>query len=248
MAEESKQTSLREDYLGALERSKGSNRDTEGLGAMAIAGGALIIGSVDAINGQDGEEVEFPVTRHELHALAEYWWTARIDHDFDWFAYQQTGSSEWRWSQYINRRLNRLHGTLGQEAMDKAFNDASARWRKLYKIDDEGWKTFTEGTDEKQEAWREAQWRKQEEAEVQAAVRELAEDVSKSERSNDYAGKTEQALADRKCLTCGVPLPNGTKYVWQGKNRWCEKCFWGEDSEDATTRIPSESGALRRRT
>ncbi|MGC2280457.1 MAG: hypothetical protein WA603_10600, partial [Candidatus Acidiferrales bacterium] len=61
------------EYLGALERSKGSNRDTEGLGAMAIAGGGLIIGSVDAINGQDGEEVEFPVTRHELRALAEYW-------------------------------------------------------------------------------------------------------------------------------------------------------------------------------
>ena len=52
---------------------------------MAIAGGGLIIGSVDAINGQDGEEVEFPVTRHELRALAAYWWTERLDHDFDWF-------------------------------------------------------------------------------------------------------------------------------------------------------------------
>jgi hypothetical protein len=39
-----------------------------------------------------GEEVEFPVTRHELHALAEYWWTERIDHDFWFFLYQQTGS------------------------------------------------------------------------------------------------------------------------------------------------------------
>ena len=155
MAEESKQKSVAEDYLGALDRSKGSNRDTEGLGAMAIAGGGLIIGSVDAINGQDGEEAEFPVTRHELHALAEYWLTERIDHDFNWFVCQQTGSSEWRWSVYIDRRLNRLGQILGEEAMDKAFNDVAARWRKLYKISDEEWKVFTEGTREEQDAWRE---------------------------------------------------------------------------------------------
>ena len=49
------------EYLDALNKSLGSNRDTEGLGAMAIAGGGLIIGSVHAINGQDGEEVEFPI-------------------------------------------------------------------------------------------------------------------------------------------------------------------------------------------
>ncbi len=231
MAEESKQTSLREDYLGALERSKGSNRDTEGLGAMAIAGGALIIGSVDAINGQDGKEVEFPVTRHELRALAAHWWTERVDHDFEWFVYQQTGSSEWRWSAYIARRLDRLGQILGQEAMDKAFDDAAARWRKLYKIDDEEWRVFTKGTEEQQEVWREAQWRKQEEAEAQAAVRELAEEASKSEGSSalDHAGKGKQTATDYKCLTCGVPLPKGTKYVWQGRNRWCEKCFWSED-------------------
>ncbi len=143
------------EYLDALSKSLGSNRDTEGLGAMAIAGGGLIIGSVDAINGQDGEEVEFPVTKHELRALAAYWWTERLDHDFDWFVYQQTGSSEWRWSAYISRRLNRLGQILGEEAMDKAFDDAAARWRKLYKIDDEAWRVFTDGTEEQQEAWRE---------------------------------------------------------------------------------------------
>ena len=242
MAEDSKQKTVAEDYLGALDRSKGSNRDTEGLGAMAIAGGGLIIGSVDAINGKDGEEVEFPVTRHELHALAEYWWTERLDHDFDWFVYQQTGSSEWRWSVYIDRRLDRLQGILGKEALDKAFDDVAARWRKLYKISDEEWKVFTEGTREEQDAWRDAQWRKQEEAEAQAAVRELAQDASKSEGSSDYPSWTEQAPVDHKCLTCGVPLPGGTKHVWQGRNRWCERCFWGEDGEDAIGKVPAELG------
>jgi predicted RNA-binding Zn-ribbon protein involved in translation (DUF1610 family) len=56
----------------------------------------------------------------------------------------------------------------------------------------------------------------------------------------DYGGKTKQAVADHKCPTCGVPLPKGTKYVWQGKNRWCEKCFWGEDGDDAI-KVPAES-------
>lgn len=186
MTEESKQKSVAEDYLDGLDRSKGSNRDTEGLGAMAIAGGGLIIGSLDAINGKDGEEVEFPITRHELRALAAYWWTERIDHDFDWFVYQQTGSSEWRWSAYIARRLNRLGQILGEEAMDKAFDDASARWRKLYKISDEDWKVFTQGTSEEKDAWRE-KLVVREEALTQQEAKALAEafgaeDAAKNER------------------------------------------------------------------
>jgi hypothetical protein len=187
MAEESKQKSVAEDYLGALDRSKGSNRDTEGLGAMAIAGGGLIIGSVDAINGQDGEEVEFPVTRHELRALAAYWWTERLDHDFDWFVYQQTGSSEWRWSVYITRRLNRLDQILGEEAMDKAFDGAAARIRKLRNISEEEWKVFTEGTREEQDAWRE-KFAVDEEAVTQPEGKALAEafgaaDAAKAEEN-----------------------------------------------------------------
>jgi hypothetical protein len=50
-----------------------------------------------------------------------------------------------------------------------------------------------------------------------------------------------RALGFYKCATCGEPL-HGTKYAWQGKNRWCLACFWGEDSEDAVTKIPAESG------
>lgn len=199
MAEEGKQKIVAEDYLGALDRSKGSNRDTEGLGAMAIAGGGLIIGSVDAINGQDGEEVEFPVTRHELRALAEYWWTERLDHDFDWFVYQQTGSSEWRWSVYITRRLNRLGQILGEEAMDKAFDDAAARWRRLYKIDDEDWRVFTEGTEEQQEAWREKKLSAVTQPEGKALAEAFgAEDAAKNERRGGIAPDFEHVCEEKE--------------------------------------------------
>ena len=201
MAEESKQKIVAEDYLDALSKSQGSNRDTEGLGAMAVAGGGLIIGSVDAINGQDGEEVEFPVTRHELHALAEYWWTERIDHDFWFFLYQQTGSSEWRWSVYMDRRLDRLHGILGKEAMDKAFDGAAARIRKLRNISDEEWKVFTEGTREEQDAWRE-KFAVDGEAVTQPEGKALAEafgaeDAAKNERRGGIAPDFEHVCEEK---------------------------------------------------
>lgn len=142
------------DYVDQLQESVGTNRDTEGLGAMAV--GPFIIGSVDAINGESGKEVpEFVSTRHELAQLAGYWAGERIEHDFDWFLYQSTGSSEWRWSAYINRRLNRLTEVLGPEAMRGVREDSIASFRERYpKVTDEDWRVFTEGTEEEQEAWR----------------------------------------------------------------------------------------------
>jgi hypothetical protein len=142
------------DYLDRLEKSVGSNRDADGLGTMAA--GPFVIGSVEAINGEDGKEVpEFVATKHELEQLAEYWALEGIEHDFDWFVYQSTGSSEWRWSVYIDRRLNRLSEILGPEEMQRAHKAAVASFRKHRpKLTDEDWRVFTEGTEEEQEAWR----------------------------------------------------------------------------------------------
>jgi hypothetical protein len=58
-------------YIDRLHNSAGSNRDTGGLGTMAV--GSLIIGSLDAINGKDGKEtLEFVATSHEIKHLARY--------------------------------------------------------------------------------------------------------------------------------------------------------------------------------
>jgi hypothetical protein len=140
--------SILKDYLDRLTESAGTNRDTEGLGTMAV--GPLIIGSVDAINGEDGREIpEFVATRHELKRLADYWAKQRIEHNFDWFLYHSSGSSEWRWSTYIDHRLTRLTEVLGQEAMRRVQDDVIVSFRKRYpKITDEDWKGFTAGSDE----------------------------------------------------------------------------------------------------
>jgi len=142
------------DYLDLLRESMGSNRDSKGLGAMSV--GPFVIGNVDTICGEEGEEVpEFAATRHELKQLAEHWALERMEHDFYWFVCQCTGSSEWRWSVYIDRRLNRLSELLGPEAMQKVLNAAVASFRKHRpKLTDEDWRIFTKGTETEQEAWR----------------------------------------------------------------------------------------------
>jgi hypothetical protein len=145
-------------YFDRLNKSKGTNRDTEGLGTMAI--GPLIVGDIDAINGEGGKEVpDLVPTKHELCQLAEYWLKQRIERDFVWFVNQTVGSGEWRWSEYISRRLDRLHLALGLDSMLKARENAFATFRKQYpKITDEDWRVFTEGSEEEQEAWREKLW------------------------------------------------------------------------------------------
>jgi hypothetical protein len=143
------------EYLDRLQESKGTNRDADGLGPMAV--GPIIIGKVDAIHGETGKEVpEFPATGHELIQLAKYGMLERIECDFDWFLFQSIGSTEWRWSEYIDRRLDRLYQVLGREMMRKAQEDAVALFRQRHPdITDEDWRAFTEGTDDEQEAWQE---------------------------------------------------------------------------------------------
>ena len=142
------------DYLNRLQESKGANRDTDGLGVMMV--GSFAIGNVDAISGEGGNEApEFVATRHELGNLAEYWMLEGIKHDFDLFVYQSSGSSEWRWSVYIDRRLSRLREILGSEAIQNIQKDAIASFRKRYPtITEEDWRVFTEGTEQEQETWR----------------------------------------------------------------------------------------------
>ena len=151
--DEEQQNSAKE-YLERLAASSGNNRDSNGLGNMAV--GPFVTGSVDAVNGEDGKEVpEFVATTHELKQLACYWAEQRIERDFHWFVYQATGSSEWRWSVYIGRRLNRLSEILGDQAMEEVWKKSIASYRRSYpKITDEDWRIFTTGTEEEQERWR----------------------------------------------------------------------------------------------
>lgn len=151
------------DYFDRLEKSIGTNRDTKGLGIIGTAG-RCTMGSVDAINGEDGKEVtEFVVTRHELKQLARYWAEVRIEHDYFYFVSTCSGSSQWRWNVYIDRRLDRLTKVLGHEEMQRVWDDAVESYRQCHpEITDENWRVFTSGTEEEREAWRKAVWEEEE--------------------------------------------------------------------------------------
>ena len=116
MSEEQQQPCKAIDYFDTIETSVGTNRDTKGLGTMGL--GCCIVGSIGPINGEDGKEVpDFDLRSMSSSSWPRYWIGERIDSDFEWFAYQQSGSSEWRWSVFISRRLNRLAEVLGEEAV-----------------------------------------------------------------------------------------------------------------------------------
>ena len=176
MSEEQQQPREGLDYIDKMEASVGSNRDTQGLGTMNV--GHCTVGSVGPINGEDGKEVpDFVPTLHELKQLASYWVHERIDHDFEWFAYQQTGSSEWRSSVFISRRLNRLAEILGEDAMQQVRKDAVEAYRKCYpKINDEDWRVFTTGTEQEQEAWRMKFWKEMSPGTQQVAKQQSSEE------------------------------------------------------------------------
>jgi hypothetical protein len=52
-----------------------------------------------------------------------------------------------------------------------------------------------------------------------------------------------RALGFHKCATCGAPIGNGIRFAWQGRTRWCEECFWGDDSQSAISDVPTDFAA-----
>jgi hypothetical protein len=134
------------------------------------------------------EEVpEFVVTRHELRQLARYWYDERIFKSFWFFIYQSTDGFEWRWSVYINYRLDRLTQVLGTEAMQELLDDAVKSFRnRCTQITDEDWRVFTSGTEDEQQAWREKVLIEDELAEVTAEQARELHAAFGTQQASDY--------------------------------------------------------------
>ena len=78
----------------------------------------------------------------------------RLEEDFDWFLYQSSSSSQWRWSAFINRRLNWLAEVLGQEAMRVVQDDAILDPQTLpQRSPMKTGGSSPRGSEEEQEAW-----------------------------------------------------------------------------------------------
>jgi hypothetical protein len=93
--------------------------DSNGLGGPS--------GYDSEVHGPDSEEVlNFAPTRNELIHLVKHWAAIVIGHRF----YQQPGSSESRCEAFAGRRIDRIATVLGEEAVEKAINEAEEEFSK----------------------------------------------------------------------------------------------------------------------
>ena len=114
------------------------NSDNEYL--EALVGPAHVIGHVDAVNGAGAEEMpSFIPTRHELEQLVKHWATEKVDAEYFYFCYRQTGSREIRVKPYAVRRIDRIAQLLGVERTREVVEEAIEEYgrnqdRRLWEI------------------------------------------------------------------------------------------------------------------
>jgi hypothetical protein len=127
--------------------------DSEGLGAWGGVWGneRFVVGHVPEVNGSEACEVpQFVPTKRELIQIAKYWFQRRLDNDFYFFVFGQTGSSEWRTNVYANRRINRIADILPEQELNQAIEEVEHDFKQEHKISDADWDVFKNGT---QEQW-----------------------------------------------------------------------------------------------
>ena len=84
----------------------------------------------DEVNGPGGVACPgYVPTRHELLQLVRYWITEFLRIETFFFFEGQVGSADWRTSVYAVRRLNRIVGVLGREAVDAVVSDVKNEFR-----------------------------------------------------------------------------------------------------------------------
>lgn len=125
------------------------NVDNEELGPWG--GKGLVVGYVDAVNGDGAQEVSGVVpTRHELLELAKYWAKIAVDHEWYFFCTGQTGSTEWRETAYAHNRIGRIADLLGEEAVGLAVEEAYHEFAR--DLDATDWAIFRNGSEEERSA------------------------------------------------------------------------------------------------
>jgi hypothetical protein len=106
----------------------------------------VLLGFVDEVNGPGAVECDgYRPTAFELGLLARHWAEAALDPLIFSFLYDSWGSSESRRTAYAGRRLSRLAGVIGQQAVDEAVAAAEKKLREDYGLDDRLWEIYQRG-------------------------------------------------------------------------------------------------------
>src|SRR5262245_2402485 len=133
-----------------MEKEYKLSDDSEGLGVLSA--NRFTIGSDLEVNGTEAEEIPvFIPTKQELKEIVKYWIHRALDIHFYYFCYELL---DWRVSNYARRRINRAGKILTEQEMDEMIAEAERDLKNKYKISDEVWNIFKNGSSEQWEAYR----------------------------------------------------------------------------------------------
>jgi hypothetical protein len=137
-----------------MEKTRKLSSDSEEL--YAWGNELFTVGWVAEVNGPEAVEVSgFIPTKHELKEIVKYWHLRRLyNRFFYWFHYGQSGSTEWRISIYAQRRIARVEELLSEKDVEEAVSDAEGDFKDRYRISDEDWNIYKNGSEEEWDAHR----------------------------------------------------------------------------------------------
>ena len=103
-------------------------------------------GHVDEVNGHGAEEIPvFVPTRAELIQIAKYWALRKLEIEWDWFRFEDVGSSDMRLHCFAGCRLNRIAASVGEDAVYEVVDDVRREYGSG--LDKDQWNTFLRGKD-----------------------------------------------------------------------------------------------------
>jgi hypothetical protein len=163
--------------------------DSEGLGDW---------GCVSEVNGPDSDEVlNFAPTRDELIQLVKHWATIAFSNQFDFFVYPEQVS--FKPAALAGHRIGRIRTVLGEEAVEKAINEAEEEFSKT--VSPRAWSIFKIGAKEEVQAFRD---------EVEEDLRSWTGDEAAAKAINE----AEEEFSKSSPRAWSV-FKNGTEEAWQ---------------------------------
>jgi hypothetical protein len=130
------------------------NSDNDDLLPWQSGDGGWRIGYVGEVNGPGAEEISgFVPTRHESIVIAKHWMRVQLDEEYFCFLTSSSGSSTWRRVAFAGRRIERLAGLLGEQAVTDAWEEVRKEFAEGQ--DPESVDIFLNGNAEQQEALQE---------------------------------------------------------------------------------------------
>lgn len=92
------------------------------------------------------------LTKEELKVLARYWYTERLEGQFDWFLYNTTGSRQSTIYLHSGMRLRQIRNAIGEDELKRIVDEIDAAKEK--ELGPGFWDAFIHGEDLPEKYWK----------------------------------------------------------------------------------------------